>query len=155
MKANFRQHGFTLVELIIVIIVLGILAAVALPRFINVTKEARRASVQGFAGGVMAGAALVQSRWYVTGANSSSVTMSDGTTVAVTSSTGFPVATSGGIGAALRCNDTDCNGFTATYSPASNLVSFQLDNATATQCVVTYTDSSGAVTKTYGGDCTP
>lgn len=55
MKAN--QKGFTLIELIIVIVILGALAVVALPRFIDLQDEARQAATDGVAGSLAAGTA--------------------------------------------------------------------------------------------------
>ncbi|MBP6900997.1 MAG: type II secretion system protein [Burkholderiaceae bacterium] len=45
-----RQFGFTMIELIVVIVVLGILAAVALPKFIDVSGNAKTAALGGVAG---------------------------------------------------------------------------------------------------------
>lgn len=62
-----KQAGFSLVELVIVIIVVGLLAVAALPRFLNVTDEAKKASIEGVAGGYATAVLSARAQWEANG----------------------------------------------------------------------------------------
>ena len=60
------QSGFTLIELVIIIVVLGILAAVAIPRYMDITAQAKLSSCKGALGGLRSGVSIFYANLAVT-----------------------------------------------------------------------------------------
>jgi MSHA pilin protein MshA len=135
----FAQQGFTMIELIMVIVILGILAAVALPRFYDLQGDARVAKMQAAAAALKSGAAIAHSAYLVAGTNPGSVTM-EGTSVPLVN--GYPdvnatASSSGAVIAAGGLSDY-------TLSATATVLTVTPD-ASHSACVVTYTEAaSGA-----------
>ena len=142
-----KQTGFTLIELIIVIVVLGILAAFALPRFVNFSTDARVSVVEQVGGALVSGANIVKAKAAVEGKESlasSSVGIDGGT---VNTVYGFPAATEADLLATMNFSSefgfTEGTGNVVIVFDSIPNCQVTYNQATATTGMTVVTDTSG------------
>jgi MSHA pilin protein MshA len=141
MFRHSRQAGFTLIELVVVIAILGILAAFAIPRFIGLETQARIAAVQGLEGSIRSAAALAHALDVATG-STGAVTMEGAAIVLVN---GYPdLAT---------IDDTMANTFGGAtdafaYDDTTGLFTLA-DAPTAANCSVDYAEAAANAAPTF------
>lgn len=137
-----KEQGFTLIELIAVIVILGILAAVALPKFISLTGEARIAKMQGAIGAINSAGVLVHSKFLAAGSPTSGTLAYEGGTLTITTDlvNGYPTA--GKISTVAGLSSTD---FTFG-SVAGGAITISDPNKSA--CSITFTEAAAGAAPT-------
>ncbi|MGR5069511.1 type II secretion system protein [Vibrio alfacsensis] len=131
-----RQGGFTLIELVVVIVILGILAVTAAPRFLNLQDDARNSALEGLKGAINGASGIVYGKAAIEGLES----VSQGATITENDQTinlvnGYPEASGDGIMNAVTGLDTDWNVITS----GSNAITFGFEgNNDASKCSVQY-----------------
>lgn len=142
------KSGFTLIELIIVIVVLGILAVTAAPQFIDFGSDARASTMSGVKSAAKGSQSLIYGKSAVQGVNSSATATVEGVDVVY----GYPAATETGIIAAMdiSADDFTFTPVTGSTPPAIAIISsgFSYEETDTTlQCQVIYTEAADADTK--------
>lgn len=156
-----RQGGFTLIELVVVIVILGILAVTAAPRFLNLQSDARVSALQGLKGAMDGAAGIVYGKAAINGVETSSTAQTD--VDGIHTRYGYPEATATGIGAAVVGLTTDwayavagnSTNLVATF-PTSTIPVGAGDATTtntrativATNCYVQYTQATNTTVAT-------
>ena len=131
-----KQAGFTLIELITVVVILGVLAAFAIPRFTGLESSARAAAVNGVAGTMRSGAALAHALYVANGSTGTSITM-ESQAITMHSTTGYPAASAAGIAAVLQ----SVSGYTVDTATAGT---YKLYINSVSGCVASYTVGASA-----------
>lgn len=135
-----KQGGFTLIELVVVIVILGILAVTAAPRFLNLQGDARDASLQGLKGAMQGAAGIVYGRAAISGNEASasgSVTI-DGVSGAVSLVWGYPAASETGIGRVVTGLESDWKVVSGSDTTNSIAYTFKSGVNDAAKCFVRY-----------------
>ena len=142
---NLKARGFTLIELVVVITILGILAAFAIPKFIALDSQARTATVNGLAGSVRSAAALARSLSMANGGNSTASVTMEGQTVTMLNF--YPDL----AGIPLAINTSGNVDFTYV---ATTGVWTRVGAPTPATCIVTYTPATTTLPATAASTTT-
>ena len=135
-----HSYGFTLIELVVTISIIAILAAVALPRFINLQTQARISKTQALYGGLRSAAVLAHAQAIATNTATAGPAVIQMEAQNVTLIHGYPTADLAGIQTALQIsNVTEDVNITPGGAAAGATLTVDVNGGTVPNCQVSYT----------------
>lgn len=144
-----KQGGFTLIELVVVIVILGILAVTAAPKFLNLQDDARESALQGLKGAMNGAAGIVYGKAAIEGVEGVDKSASAGVAVdGILINFGYPTAASTGIGAAVIGLNEDWTQISSGTASGRDFVSYSFSNGGGQNCFLTYTEATSAAEPT-------
>lgn len=132
MIKGLRHRGFTLIELVVVIALLGVLAAFAIPRFANLEASAREAVLQGVAGSTRSASTLAHAQSLVQGIDPNDPIQMEGQAISMVG--GYPDAQGMALAAQLELGDS----FQIQYFGDVAFIIFKDNVATWSSCGFAY-----------------
>ena len=145
-----RQGGFTLIELVVVIVILGILAVTAAPRFLNLQDDARNSALQGLKGAIDGAAGITYGKAAIEGIEAVSSAATSNNVAVVFGYPQFdalPNVVNGLTDDWIEAPAAIISGSLSTTAPRQSAYTFAgYTNRTETGCYVVYTEAANATT---------
>ncbi len=137
MNVKTSQKGFTLIELVVVIVILGILAVTAAPKFIDLTGDAKASTIEAVRGALNSAADMAHAKALIADKVDGDISVSGST---ITLVNGYPNKTS--INTLMDIDTSSSDSVFVLDTTAASVATYSYKGSTATTCQAIYTEAA-------------